>query len=301
MNSLKLQGTITALITPFNKKGEIDFDGLKRLIDHQVENKIDGILIGGSTGESATLTIKEKQALIIKAIEFADKRVPVIAGTGSNETETTLGMSLFAKEHGADAVLIVAPYYNKPPQLGLYEHFRVVAQHIELPVIIYNVPGRTGVNIKPETQLKLAEECKNIIATKEASGDLCQMMEIIRNAPEGFTLFSGDDSLTIPVISVGGKGIISVISNYAPSEFGKMVNFALKGKYEEARRIHYKLYELMELNFVESNPIPVKYIMSLLKLCTDTVRMPLLPLQNKNRSVLRKALESAGYIAKNAR
>ena len=296
MNSLNLHGTITALVTPFNKRGEIDFKVLKKLIDNQIENKIDGIVIGGSTGESATLTTKEKQALIIKAIEFADRKVSIIAGTGSNETETTLGMSLFAKEHGADAVLVVAPYYNKPPQLGLYEHFRVIANNIEIPVILYNVPGRTGINIKPETQLKLAEECPNIIATKEASGDLTQMMEIIRNAPEGFELLSGDDTLTLPVISIGGKGVISVISNYAPEQFGKMVKLALKGQYDKAREVHYSLFELMELDFIESNPIPVKYIMSLFKLCSDVVRMPLLPLQNNNRQILRKALENAGFL-----
>ncbi len=296
MNSLNLHGTITALVTPFNKRGEIDFKVLKKLIDNQIENKIDGIVIGGSTGESATLTTKEKQALIIKAIEFADRKVSIIAGTGSNETETTLGMSLFAKEHGADAVLVVAPYYNKPPQLGLYEHFRVIANNIEIPVILYNVPGRTGINIKPETQLKLAEECPNIIATKEASGDLTQMMEIIRNAPEGFVLLSGDDTLTLPVISIGGKGVISVISNYAPEQFGKMVKLALKGQYDKAREVHYSLFELMELDFIESNPIPVKYIMSLFKLCSDVVRMPLLPLQNNNRQILRKALENAGFL-----
>ncbi len=296
MKKVSFQGTITALVTPFNKKGEIDFKALKKLIDFQIDNNVEGILIGGSTGESATLTPKEKQALIIKAVEFAGGRVPIIAGTGSNETETTAALSLFAKEQGADAVLLVAPFYNKPPQQGIYEHFRLIANYVDLPVIIYNVPGRTAVNITAETQLRLAEDCPNITAAKEASGNLSQIMEIIRNAPEGFQLLSGDDALTLPIISIGGKGIVSVISNYAPKEFSDMVRTALDGRFEEARKIHYALFELMELNFLESNPIPVKAAMKALNLCTDSVRMPLLPMSNKNKAVMRKALETAALI-----
>jgi 4-hydroxy-tetrahydrodipicolinate synthase len=220
----------------------------------------------------------------------------VIAGTGTNETQATHDLTLFAKEHGADAALLVTPYYNKPTQQGLYEHFRLIAENVDIPIILYNVPGRTAVNMLPETQLLLAENCKNIIATKEASGDIEQMMEIIKNAPNGFVLFSGDDSLAVPVIAVGGVGVISVLSNYATKEFAECVNLALKGKFKEAMKIHFKLMELMELNFIESNPIPVKSAMSLMNLAKEVYRLPLIPIKPVNKRKIKKALLDAGLI-----
>ena len=240
----KFEGTITAIVTPFKKDLNIDFEKFKKLIEFQIENGVDGIVVCGSTGESATLSAKEKISLILTAIETVNGRVKVIAGTGTNNTAESIDMTTLAKEHGADGVLIVAPYYNKPTQEGLYNHYRAIADSNDIPVIIYNVPSRAVVNIHPEIQLKLAEDCPNIVATKEASGNLEQMSEIIRNAPEKFVLLSGDDALTLPIISIGGRGVVSVISNYAPKKFSEMVNYALKGKYNDARKIHYELFEL---------------------------------------------------------
>jgi len=288
------KGTITALVTPFKKNGSIDFKAFEKLIDNQIKNKVDGILVAGSTGESATLTTKEKMAVIIRAVDYSARRIKVIAGTGTNETHETLDLTTFAKEEGADAALIVAPYYNKPTQDGLYEHFRLIATTCDIPQIIYNVPGRTGINILPETQLKLAENCPNIIGTKEASGNLNQMMEIIANAPENFNVMSGDDALTLSSIAIGAKGCVSVISNYAPAEFSNMINFALKNKFKDAMAIHYKLLDLMNLNFIESNPIPVKFIMSELGFIKDVYRMPLFPLKPQNKKKIKAALKEAG-------
>ncbi len=292
----KFEGTITAIITPFTPTGEVDFEALNRIIEFQIDKGIDGLVVCGSTGESATLTLKDKQAVIIKSVEYAAGRVPIIAGTGSNETEMSLALSVFAKEHGADGLLLVTPYYNKPPQQGLIEHFSLIANNVDIPVILYNVPGRTGTNLLPETQLKLAEMCPNIIATKEASANLEQMMEIINNAPPHFTLLSGDDALTLPIISIGGKGVISVLSNYAPEEFGKCVRAALAGNYEEAREMHYKLMELMKLNFVEPNPLPVKFAMSLLGFTSEVYRLPLTAMTDTNKKKMKSALKKAKII-----
>ncbi len=289
-------GTYTALITPFNRKGEVDFKALRRLIDFQIENGVDGIVVTATTGESTTLSLKEKQAIIIEAIEYSNGRVPIIAGTGTNETELSLNMTIFAKEHGANACLLVAPYYNKPNQNGLYEHFRLIANEVDIPIIIYNVPGRTGVNISAQTQIRLAKDCPNIVATKEASGSLDQIMKIIKEAPKDFAVLSGDDSLTLPIIALGGKGVISVISNYAPKDFSQMVKLALSNKIDKAREIHYKLLELMELNFVEPNPIPVKYAMSLLGYTKEVYRLPLLPMNAETRKKMREALKKVGIV-----
>jgi 4-hydroxy-tetrahydrodipicolinate synthase len=296
MKNLVLKGTMTALITPFQKDGSVDFSALEKLINFQIESGVECLVVCGSTGESATLTIKEKQAIIIKAIEFSAGRVPIIAGTGSNDTQMTMDMTLIAKEYGASAALIVAPYYNKPSQDGLFEHYKIVADRVDIPIILYNVPGRTGVNITAATQLKLANACKNIVATKEASADLEQMMFIIKNAPEHFSLLSGDDALTIPIISVGGKGVISVISNYAPKQFSEMVRLALKGKNKEALAIHYNLLEMMDLNFIETNPVPVKTILSMMGYAKEIFRLPLLPAKADTKKKLKAALQKAQLI-----
>lgn len=290
-------GTFTALITPFNRKGEVDFKALRKLIDFQIENGVDGIVVCATTGESATLSLKEKQAIIVESVEHTNGRVPVVAGTGTNETELSLNMTIFAMEHGADACLLVAPYYNKPNQSGLYEHFRLIATNVDIPLILYNVPGRTGVNISAQTQIRLAQDCPNIVATKEASGNLDQIMKIIQNAPSTFSVLSGDDSLTLPIIALGGKGVVSVISNYAPKKFSDMVRFALQNKIEKARTLHYELLELMELNFIEPNPIPVKYAMSLLGFTKEVYRLPLLPLENEAKKKIKEALRRAKIIS----
>jgi len=288
------KGMITALVTPFNKNLEIDYDALKKLIDFQIKSRIDAILVSGTTGESPSLSKDEKIELIGKTIDFANGKVPVIAGTGSNNTKDTVFLTSKAKELGADAVLIVAPYYNKPTQDGLYWHYKTIADSVDIPQIIYNVPGRTSVNILSETQLKIAEDCKNVIGTKEASGNLVQMMEIIKNAPRGFNLLSGDDALTLPAISIGAKGCVSVLSNYAPVEFGRMIHFALDGKYEQAKKIHYTLFDLMNLNFIESSPLPVKYVLSQMGFLKEIYRLPLVQMQSQNKAKIMNAIRKSG-------
>ncbi len=296
MANLSLKGTYTALVTPFQKNGSIDFEALKVLLDYQIKGGVEGVVICGSTGESATLNQKEKIASITTAIEHVKGKITVIAGTGSNDTQATVDMTVIAKELGADAVLIVAPYYNKPTQEGLYFHYKAVADAADIPNIIYNVPGRSGVNISPEIQLRLAHNCSNIVATKEASGNLEQIMDIITNADENFSILSGDDALTLPVIYMGGHGVISVLSNIAPKAFSNTVRLALKGKIKEANKAHYDLFDLMRLNFIESNPIPVKAALSLMGLCKEIYRLPLTPIQKENKAIIKVALKAAELI-----
>lgn len=292
-----INGTISALVTPFADDLSIDFDAFEKLVNFQISSGISGLVISGSTGESATLSTKEKISLFVKAVEISNGRVPIIAGTGSNNTSASVDLTLVAREQGASAVLIVAPYYNKPSQEGLYYHFRAIAEAAEeMPVIIYNVPGRAGINIHAETQLRLAEEFENITATKEASGDLEQMAQIIRHAPEGFELLSGDDALTLPICAIGGKGVISVISNYAPSEFAKMTELAIKGDLDGARDIHYSLLELMKLNFVETSPAPVKTALAIMGMLKPNLRLPLVKMTEGNAAKMRDALVEAGFV-----
>lgn len=296
MGRYEPKGTITALVTPFNEDLSIDFPAFEKLIDLQIISGCDAIVVAGSTGESATLSVKEKLSLIIHAVEYSAGRIPIIAGTGSNDTQATIEMSLLAKEHGADAVLLVAPYYIKPSQEGLFHHYMAVSEQVDVPQIIYNVPSRSCCNILPETQLRIAEECANVVATKEASGDLEQMMQVIKYAPKGFGLLCGDDALTVPAVLMGAKGIISVLSNYAPKMFSECVNFALEGNYSSALELHYKLFDLMQLNFIESNPVPCKTALAIMGYIKEIVRMPLLPMQPANRKALQKALKKAKLI-----
>lgn len=297
MAAAKIKGTITALITPFKKDLSVDFDALKKLIDFQIEGGVEGLVICGSTGESATLSSKEKLACITTAIEHNAGRVTIIAGTGSNNTQESADLTMLAKQIGADASLLVAPYYNKPTQEGLYYHYKTIADSVkDLPIIMYNVPGRSGVNINPEIQIKLAEDCKNIVATKEASGNLEQIMHIIKFAPKNFIVLSGDDALTLPVVYMGGQGVISVISNFAPRMFSDSVRFAIAGKAKQANELHYKLFDLMKLNFIESNPIPVKSALSIMGYCKEYYRLPLTPIKPENKKMLKDALKDAGLI-----
>ena len=289
-------GTATALVTPFTADGAVDFEALDRLLDYQLEGGIDGLVPTGSTGESATLSVKEKLRIFEHVLQKVNGRVPVIAGTGSNNTQATIELTKEAARLGVNAALIVCPYYNKPTQEGIIAHYTAIAEAVDLPIILYNVPGRTAVNMTAETQLRLAEECENIIGTKEASGNLEQMMEIIRSAPSGFVVLSGDDALTLPLIAVGGKGVISVISNYAPKAFSDMVRFALEDDFHRARTIHCHLLPLMRLNFIESNPIPVKAALAMMGLIQEQYRLPLTPMKPENRQKLRQALIAAGYL-----
>lgn len=291
MSNFIPKGVITAIVTPFKSNLDIDFDAFERLIEFQIERNIDGIVVCGTTGESPTLSHKERIALIIKAIQVANGRVPIIAGTGTNDTKATIELSLLAKSEGADAILLVAPYYNKPTQLGLLQHFLAISEQVEIPQIIYNVPGRTGVNISAETQIEIANQCKNVIATKEASGNVEQAMNIIKSAPANFALLSGDDALTLPLMSVGAKGIVSVLSNYAPKELKEMVQFALDGNLEQARKIHYELLDLMQLNFIESNPVPAKAALGLMGLINPYVRLPLVPISQSNLDKIGNAMK----------
>mgnify|MGYP001444134392 CR=1 FL=1 len=294
--AIKFSGTITAIITPFKEDLSVDIDSFKKLLDFQINEGIDGIVVCGSTGESATLSAKEKLSLIITAVEHVNGRVPVIAGTGSNNTQDTIDLSLLAREHGADGVLLVAPYYNKPNQEGLYNHYLAIAEAVNIPQIIYNVPGRAGVNILPEVQLKLAEEIPHIVATKEASGDLEQIMTIIKYAPKDFAVLSGDDALTMPILHVGGHGVISVLSNYAPKKFGEAVRQALKGNTAKANKLHYELFDLMQANFIDTNPIPVKTALALMGKCNEIFRLPLIPMNDQEKEMLSQLLKENGFI-----
>ncbi len=286
-----LLGTTTAIVTPFKSDLTIDFDRFKRLLDFQLENGVKNICVCGSTGESATMTAKEKVSLIVAAVEHVGKDATIIAGTGSNDTRATIDLTILAKEVGADAALLVAPYYNKPSQEGLFQHYAAIAEKVDLPLIIYNVPSRAGVNISAETQIKLAKSYKNIVATKEASGDLDQISEIIKYSPGKFIVLAGDDSLAVPTILFGGKGVVSVISNYAPKIFSQMVNLALDGDYESAMNIHYDLLDLFALNFIETNPIPVKAALVLMGMIEENYRLPLIRMRPENKKLLQKALK----------
>jgi 4-hydroxy-tetrahydrodipicolinate synthase len=279
-----------------HKDGSIDYASLKKLIDMQIAGGITAIVPCGSTGESATMSFAEKCDVIRATVEHTAGRVPIIAGTGSNDTAAAIALTKEAKSIGADAVLLVSPFYNKPTQRGLIAHFSAIAEACDIPQILYNVPGRTASNVTAETQLQLAETYSHIIATKEASADLEQMMEIIRHRPEHFTLLAGDDSLALPIIAAGGHGVISVLSNYAPSQFSACINAALSGDFALARNLHYPLFDLMKLNFIETNPIPVKGILSMMGICEENYRLPMQPLLPENKETLRKALLKAGLL-----
>ncbi len=293
---VRLRGTLTALVTPFRQDGAIDWEAFRRLVEFQVQQGVEGLVPLGSTGEGATIELAEKLEIIARVVEWVNGRVPVVVGTGTNDTRSTIALTRHAKQLGADAALVVCPYYNKPTQQGLYEHFRAIAEAVDLPIVLYNVPGRTAVNMTAETQLRLAEEFPTIVATKEASGNMEQVMEILHAAPEHFAVLAGDDALALPIVACGGHGVVSVISNYAPRLFGECIRAALVGDWEQARRIHYRLFPLMRLNFIESNPIPVKAILAMMGFIEEVYRLPLTPLQPKHREVLERALREAGLI-----
>ena len=286
-----LRGCATALVTPFTATGAIDEKRLHELIEYQISGGVRMLVPCGTTGESVTMSEDENRLVIRTTVELCRGRAKVIAGTGSNSTSTTIARSQGARELGVDAVLTVAPYYNKPTQEGLYAHFRAIAESISgLPVVIYNVPGRTSSNISADTTLRLARDVENIVAVKEASGNLSQIMEILRGRPEGFRVISGDDSLTLPLIALGGDGLISVASNEAPELMSRMNDLALAGQWDEARSLHYRLLPLMEGNFIESSPGPVKAAMALMGLLEENLRLPLVPVQEKTRARMREIL-----------
>ncbi|MDW8074371.1 MAG: 4-hydroxy-tetrahydrodipicolinate synthase [Bacteroidota bacterium] len=291
------RGTATALVTPFQKDGNIDVPALARLVEFQISEGIEALVPCGSTGESATLTMAERLEVIERTVEFAQRRVPVIAGTGTNDTRTTIELTNRAVEIGADAVLVVTPYYNKPSPKGLIEHYRALIRETDARIILYNVPGRTGVNMTAETQLEVAVLSERIIGTKEASGNLEQIQAIIRDAPPHFAVYSGDDSLTLPIIACGGQGVISVISNYLPRRFGEGVRLALRGDYSAARNVLLDLLPLMQANFLEPNPLPVKYILAQMGFIEEVYRLPLVPMSGVSKEKISRLLTQFGVTS----
>ena len=292
-----LRGCATALVTPFAADGSVDEKRLREVIEYQIAGNVRVLVPCGTTGESVTMTEDENKLVIRTTVEVARGRAKVIAGTGSNSTAVTIQRSKAARGLGVDGVLTVAPYYNKPTQEGLYAHFRAIAEAVEgLPVVIYNVPGRTSSNIAAETTLRLARDVENIVAVKEASGNLSQIMEILRSRPEGFRVISGDDSLTLALIALGGEGLISVASNEAPALMSELNDLALAGNWDDARKLHYRLLPLMEANFIESSPGPVKAAMALMGLLEENLRLPLVPVQEKTRTRLREVLDELGLL-----
>ncbi|MBW9223331.1 4-hydroxy-tetrahydrodipicolinate synthase [Methanothermococcus sp. SCGC AD-155-E23] len=288
-----MEGVFPAIVTPF-KNNAVDYQGLKRNIDFLIENGVSGIVTVGTTGESPTLSYEEHIKVVEKTVEFVDGRVEVIAGTGSNSTREAIELSRSARDVGADALLLVAPYYNRPTQEGLKRHFLKVAESVDLPIVLYNIPSRTGVDIAPETVKFLYEECSNIVAIKEANPDLSRVSEIISSCD--IDVLSGNDELTLPIMALGGKGVISVLSNILPREFVEMVNYALEGDFFKAREIHYKLYRLMKLMTLETNPIPIKTAMNMLGMPAGELRLPLCEMSQENRLKLKKALEDMGLL-----
>jgi 4-hydroxy-tetrahydrodipicolinate synthase len=288
------KGSIVAIVTPF-KGGEVDEEAYRELIEFQIENNTSAIVPCGTTGESATLNIKEHNRVVDIAIDAVKKRVPVIAGTGGNSTSEAIELSAHAKKAGADATLQVTPYYNKPTQEGLYLHYKAIADAVALPQVLYNVPGRTSVNMLPETVARLAK-IPEIVAIKEASGNIGQMAEIVWLAGEDITLISGDDNLTLPILSIGGKGVISVVANIVPRDTADMLTAWEDGNFEKAKEMFFKLFPLCQAMFYETNPVPVKTSLALMGKIRDELRLPLAPMAPANLEKLKKALESYGIL-----
>ena len=286
-------GAMTAIVTPFREDGEVDHEALAGLVNWQIDQGIDGLVPAGTTGEGATLADMEHQAVVRTVVEAAAGRVPVIAGCGSNDTARTVDAARRVEAAGADGLLVVSPYYNKPNRSGMLEHYRSVAEATGLPVVVYNVPGRTAQNLGAEWILELAE-IPGIAAVKEASGDLDQIATILDRRPLSLAVLSGDDLLCLPTLALGADGVISVVSNEAPGEMARMVAAALKGDFPSARELHYRLLPLMRANFTETNPVPVKTAMEILGRCRGGLRSPLGSPEAGTRAVLQQALAAAG-------
>ena len=300
MNKKPFQGTGTALVTPFKSDGSVDEKALRGLVDFQIAEGIDMLLPCGTTGEGATLTWDETDRVTQIVIEQAKRRVPVIVGAGSNSTAEAIEGTRHAARLGADGVLSVGPYYNKPTQQGFYEHFKAIAEAESIPVIVYNVPGRTASNIEAKTMLRLAG-IPNIVAVKEASGNLGQIMDILRDRPSDFRVLSGDDAIALAVVAMGGDGVVSVVSNEAPRMMTDLVNAGLEGDFTKARELHYKMLPLMNMNFLESNPIPVKAALTMMGLIEENYRLPMVRMTPANREKLAKVVEEVGLLQGTAR
>lgn len=276
---MKFRGVFTALITPFKLNGDLDEQAMEKLIEFQIENGIDGVVPCGTTGESPTLSHEEQDRVIELTVNAVNKKVPVIAGTGSNSTAEAIRLTGHAMEVGADAALLVNPYYNKPTQKGLYLHFKAIADACDIPCIVYNIKGRTAVNVETPTLVKLMNDCDNIVAVKEASGDLGQMKDVISKKKEGFSVLSGDDNMALDLIEAGGDGVISVASNLVPDKMVKMVHTALDGDIKKAKELERELADLFRVEFIETNPIPIKTALSMAGMCEEVFRLPMCELE----------------------
>ena len=289
-----IRGAIVAIVTPF-KDGKVDEEALRRLIDEQIANGTDGISPCGTTGESTTLSHEEHDRVIEVTVEAVNKRVPVIAGTGSNSTAEAVRLTKHAWKAGADAALMVCPYYNRPTQEGLYRHYRAIAEEVPIPIVIYNIPGRTGTNLQTETLARLVE-IPNIVGVKEASGSLKQMSEVVRLCGPDFSVLSGDDIFTLALMAIGGAGVISVISNVAPRDMAEMVDSFTAGDLSKARMLHHKMSPLIDALFLETNPIPVKAALAMMGKITYELRLPLCRMGEKNEAILKKEMQRYGLI-----
>ena len=290
------KGAITAIVTPFLENGDVDERALQNLVEFQVKNNIDGIVPCGTTGESPTLDHEEHQRVIEIVIDSVNGRVPVIAGTGSNSLREAIDMTKKAADAGANASLQVCPYYNKPTQEGLFRHFSAIANSVSIPIIIYNIQGRTGINLETATLARLAKEHSNIVAVKEASGNMAQMMDVLNTLPRNFTVLSGDDNLTLPLMSLGGKGVISVASNIIPNEMHQLAEYSLNGEFENARTLHYKLLPLFKGIFIETNPIPIKAALAMKGMVKEVYRLPLCEMKSENKEKLRSILTNMDLL-----
>jgi 4-hydroxy-tetrahydrodipicolinate synthase len=290
---IAFRGSVVALVTPF-RDGEVDEAALRELVEFHVANGTDGIVPCGTTGESPTLSHEEHRRVVEVVVEAARGRVTVIAGTGSNSTREAIELTRHAKAAGAAGALVVNPYYNKPTQEGLYRHFRAVAEAVDLPILVYNIPSRTAVNVETETLARLARDCGNIVGVKEASGSLDQMTQVVLACGPDFVVLSGDDTLTLPLLAVGGRGVISVIANIVPKETAEMTHAALDGDWKRARELHWKLYPLARAAFIETNPIPIKEAMAMAGMIAPEFRLPMCRMADANRERLRGVLRQYG-------
>ena len=291
---MMFSGSLVAIVTPF-KNGAVDETAYRELIEFQIANGTHGIVPCGTTGESATLSHEEHERVVALTVEVVNRRVPVIAGTGSNATDEAIAFTAHAKRAGADGALLITPYYNKPTQEGLYQHYAAVAQAVDLPLILYNIPGRTSVNMTPATIARIAK-LGNVVGIKEGSGSLGQVSDIIHQCDDDFTVLSGDDSLTLPMMALGAKGVITVTANVAPKDMAALVTAALAGNFAEARASHFKLASLFSALFYETNPIPVKEALAMMNKIEPELRLPLTPLSSDNRERLRQVMKDTGLI-----
>jgi 4-hydroxy-tetrahydrodipicolinate synthase len=287
-------GTFTALVTPF-RNGEVDVEALEGMVEFQIQHGVSGLVPCGTTGETPAMSEAEDRVVVETVVRITNGRVPVIAGTGSNSTDMAIKYTKMAQEVGADGSLQVAPYYNKPTQEGLYRHFAAIAESTELPLVLYNIPGRTGVTISAETMARLAE-IPNIVGVKDSTLSMNMISDVIRLCGEEFDVLSGDDPMTLPLVALGGRGVISVASNVAPGAVSDMVRAVLEGDWERGRELHYELLPLFRALFVETNPIPVKTAASLLGLCSDEMRLPLVPMEGENLRALQEILDRSAHL-----